>query len=99
MTRIAGVQLILILMVIAGCGGDGSGAGGRHVTWQDDGTAKKALLTIATKAVSGTTDSREIIGTASDVGVAIYVSATAPLTAQTFDCSQLTSRTAASTFR
>jgi len=87
MARMVRVQLVLTVMVLAGCGGDGTGSATRHVTWKDDGAAKTAVLTVATSGGSGTTESREIIGTASDVGVTIFVSATAPLTPQAFDCS------------
>jgi len=92
MAQIVRIQLMLTLIAVAGCGGDGDGTtpAGRHVTWKDDGAAKTATLTVATKGASGTMESREILGTSPDVGVSIFVSAAAPLSAQTFDCSALT---------
>ena len=73
-----------------GCGGGSGGAGaGRHITWQDDGTAMKALVTLARRDTQGTSDFLNLLGTNPTAGITIVVSAIGrPLGAETFICNQ-----------
>jgi hypothetical protein len=74
-----------------GCGGGDSG-GGRHITWKDDGTSEKAIVTLAMRGMQGTSDYLNLLGTNSSVGITIVVGATGrSLGAETFTCNQTAS--------
>jgi hypothetical protein len=76
-----------------GCGGGGGGAGaGRHITWQNDGTTIKAVVTLASRDMQGTSDFLNLLGSNPTAGITIVVSAIGrPLGAETFVCNQTAS--------
>ena len=89
--RTLGLAPLVLCAAIVGCGGGGSD-GGRHITWKDDGTSEKAIVTLAQRSTQGTSDYLNLLGTNSSVGITIVVGATGrPLAAETFTCNQTTS--------
>jgi hypothetical protein len=89
--RIVNVSIFVGVLAVSGCGSSNSGgaAGVNGVAWNDDGVATTATLRTATRNISGSRDSLLVLGIASSGrAVSFSVSATAPLTPQTFVCNQ-----------
>ena len=96
--RTLGLAPLMLSVAIMGCGG-GSSDGGRHITWKDDGTSEKAIVTLAQRTMQGTSDYLNLLGTNSSVGITIVVGATGrPLAAETFTCNQGTDQTITLTY-
>jgi len=80
--------LVALLALVPAC----SGSGAPGISWQEDGVTIVGLGIKPALLSSGGRDSLEIIGlgTATHVGVAVFVAAPTPLSPQTFVCNQTT---------